>query len=226
MQKKKSSFWLFICSLMPGAGHMYMGFMKMGISLMLGFMGLIAVADLTNLEILAIFPITLYIYSFFHANNLGTLNDEEFYSIKDRYLLGMEGLDSLETMRINVSRKYRKIAAAVLIMIGVIMLWNLCFDVLLDIFGWDNPYLAEISYFIRNRMPRAVIAVAVIWIGIGLIRGKKVDYIEEDRDIDGEQGVSGQQSSVTGRSVSDDRVEQVQQSVTAEQSVSDIQNNR
>ena len=226
MQKKKSRFWLFIWSLIPGAGQMYLGFMKMGLSLILGFMVLIAVAALTNLGVLAIFPVALYIYSFFHANNLGALNDAEFYSIKDQYLFGMEGLDSIEKMRIGISRKYRKIAAAVMIVIGVIMLWNMVFDCLVDIFGWNNFYLRMISTFMNYRMPRVVIAIAVIWIGISLIRGKKVDYIEEDRDIDGEQGVSGQQSSVMGQSVSGDRVDQVQQSETAEQSVSDIQNNR
>ena len=187
MQKKKSRFWLFICSLVPGAGEMYLGFMKMGLSLMLGFMVLIAVASLTNLGVLSIFPTALYIYSFFHANNLGALNDAEFYAIKDQYLFGMEGLDSLETMRDAISQKYRKIAASVLIVIGVLMLWNLGFDMLVDIFGWDNPYLAEIRYFVRNQMPRAVIAVAVIWIGINLIRGKKENYIEEEQDDAGQQ---------------------------------------
>lgn len=205
---------------------MYLGFMKMGISLMLGFMVLIAVASLTNLGVLSIFPIALYIYSFFHANNLGALNDAEFYSIKDQYLFGMDGLDSIEKMRVGIAQKHRKIAAAVLIVIGVIMLWNMGFDILVDIFGGNNYYLRQIRYFMNDRMPRAVIAVAVIWIGISLIRGKKVDYIEEDRDIAGEQGVSGQQSNMTGQGVSDDRVDHVQQSETAEQGVSDVHNNR
>lgn len=204
MQKKKSRFWLFIWSLMPGAGEMYLGFMKMGISLMLGFLVLVAAVGLTDIEVLMIFPIAMYIYSFFHANNLGTLNDEEFYAISDQYLFGMEGLDSLENMRVGISAKYRKIAAAVLIVIGVIMLWNLGFDMLVDIFGWDNLYLAEIRYFIRNRMPKAVMAVAVIWIGISLIRGKKTDYIEEEHDDDGRQDMSEErQNTINGQSTSD-----------------------
>lgn len=203
MQKKKSRFWLFIWSLVPGAGQMYLGFMKMGLSLMLGFMVLIAVASLTNLGVLAIFPIALYIYSFFHANNLGALNDAEFYSIKDQYLFGMEGLDSLETMRVNISQKYRKIAAAVLIVIGLIMLWNMGFDILVDIFGWNNYYLRQIGYFMNDRMPRMVIAIAVIWIGISLIRGKKVDYIEEDHDTAQKQDGYGKESDMTGQNVSD-----------------------
>ena len=204
MQRKKSRFWLFICSLVPGAGEMYLGFMKMGLSLMLGFMILIAVASLTNLGVLSIFPTALYIYSFFHANNLGSLNDAEFYAIKDQYLFGMEGLDSLESIRVTISRKYRKIAAAVLIVIGVLMLWNLAFDMLVDILGWDNFYLRQIRYFMNDRMPRAVIAVAVIWIGINLIRGKKANYIEEEQDDAGHQDMSGEgQNTMSGQNTSD-----------------------
>ena len=198
MQKKKSRFWLFIWSLVPGAGHMYLGFMKMGISLMLGFMTLIAVAALTNLGVLAIFPIALYIYSFFHANNLGTLSDAEFYSIQDQYLLGMEGLDSIEKIRVSISQKYRKVAAFILIAIGAVMLWNMGFDMLVDIFewnGWDNYYLRQISYFMSDQLPRVVIAIAIIWIGISLIRGKKVEYIEDEHDTVGEQNVSDSQEN-------------------------------
>lgn len=208
MQKKKSRFWLFIWSLVPGAGHMYLGFMKMGLSLMLGFMVLIAVADLTGLGVLAIFPIALYIYSFFHANNLGALNDAEFYSIRDQYLFGMEGLDSIEKMRIGISQKYRKIAAVVMIVIGVIMLWNMVFDLFVDIYGWNNYYVRQINNFMSYRMPRAVIAVAVIWIGISLIRGKKVEYIEEEQDAAGKQEASAQQAVSVEQNVSDSQEKQ------------------
>ena len=71
MKKKKNRFWLFVFSLLPGAGHMYMGFMKMGLSFMLGFMLMIGVIGITNISVFLVLAITLYIYSFFHANNIG-----------------------------------------------------------------------------------------------------------------------------------------------------------
>ena len=49
MQKQKRGFWLFIFSLIPGAGEMYMGFKKQGISIMLLFWGSIALASITGL---------------------------------------------------------------------------------------------------------------------------------------------------------------------------------
>ena len=180
MQKKKSRFWLFIWSLVPGAGHMYLGFMKMGISLMLGFMALIAVAAITNLGVLAIFPVAVYVYSFFYANNLGALDDAEFYAVKDQYLFGLEGLDSLEKMRVSISKKYRKVTAAVLIIVGVIVIWQTVFNLLYDIFGWN--YLRTIYYFTRDELPRIVFGIAIIWFGISLIRGKKIDSIGDEQD--------------------------------------------
>ena len=47
MQRKKSRFLVFILSFIPGAGEMYMGFMKQGVTLMAVFAGIIAVAMLT-----------------------------------------------------------------------------------------------------------------------------------------------------------------------------------
>ena len=35
--KKKNKFFTFLCSFLPGAAEMYMGFMKMGISLLVVF---------------------------------------------------------------------------------------------------------------------------------------------------------------------------------------------
>ena len=43
MQKQKRGFWLFIFSLIPGAGEMYMGFKKQGISIMFLFWGIFAI---------------------------------------------------------------------------------------------------------------------------------------------------------------------------------------
>lgn len=180
MQRKKSKFWLFILSLIPGVGEMYLGFMKMGVSLMLGFAGLIAFAAFTDLGVLAIFPVVLWFYSFFHANNLGGLSDEEFARMEDRYLFGLGGIEGMEQFQTVLLQKYRKIAAAALIIIGVVMLGDLGFGILLDIFGYDNKYMKILNYYVYDVFPRAVFAVAVIWIGIVLIRGKKADLPETE----------------------------------------------
>jgi len=175
MKKKKSKFWLFVFSFWPGAGHMYLGFMKMGVSLMVGFLLSIAVVSITGIGALAVFPITLYIYSFFHANNIGGLDDEQFAAMEDAYLFGLDGIDY---DRFRLERKSRKILAVVFIVLGVCMLWNVCFGMLWDYVGRDNPVMIAVYYLMRDDIPRLVIAIAVIWFGTVLLRGKKT-AIEE-----------------------------------------------
>ena len=86
MTRKRRGFWLFIFSLVPGAGEMFLGFFKQGISVMTVFFALIAGASWLNLgPILFVMPV-LWFYSFFHVHNLASLSDEEFYSIQDDYL--------------------------------------------------------------------------------------------------------------------------------------------
>lgn len=149
---------------------MYMGFMKMGLSFMLGFMVLLIVVSITNIGALTVLPITLYVYSFFHANNIGGLDDENFMAMEDTYLFGLDGIGNRQ---VKVDQKSKKIIAVVLIVIGLYMLWNLAFELLRGILGWDNPILKAIYYFMRDDVPRAVIAIAIIWFGVALLRGKK-----------------------------------------------------
>ena len=178
MKKKKNRFWLFVFSLWPGAGHMYIGFMKMGLSFMTGFLLSCAVVGITNIGVLAVFPIIIYVYAFFHANNLGGLEDEQFAAMEDEYLFGFANMDY---SRLKLNRRNRNLAAAALIILGVCMLWNVGFGMLWDYVGWDNPVMKVIYYTVRDELPRAVLALAVIWVGVRLLRGKS-EIEEPDRN--------------------------------------------
>lgn len=184
MKKKKNRFWLFVFSLWPGAGHMYIGFMKMGLSFMTGFLLSCAVVGITNIGVLAVFPIIIYVYAFFHANNLGGLEDEQFAAMEDEYLFGFANMDY---SRLKLNRRNRNLAAAALIILGVCMLWNVGFGMLWDYVGWDNPVVKVIYYTVRDELPRAVLALAVIWVGVRLLRGKS--EIEEPDTNRKEQAV-------------------------------------
>lgn len=181
MKKKKNKFLLFVFSLWPGAGHMYMGFMKMGVSFMMGFLLSAGLVGITDIGVLAVFPITIYIYSFFHANNIGGLDDAQFAAFDDEYLFGIGEWDF---DRYKLNRKNRNIAAVVCIVLGVSMLWNVGFGMLSDYVGWDNPLIRTVYYTVRNDVPKIVIAIAVIWFGVSLLRGKKKEFMENDRLIE------------------------------------------
>ena len=177
MKRKKSRFWLFLFSLFPGAGHMYLGLMRMGLSFMFGFMLSVALMNITGLDVLVVLPLTIYIYSFFHANNIGGMDDEAFAALEDEYLLGFGDIDR---DRFRLDRRNRNLAAVVLIILGICMLWNVGFGMIRDYIGWDNPVIKAIYYTMRDDVPRVVIAIAIIWFGVVLLRGKKESNLVED----------------------------------------------
>lgn len=185
MRRRKNRFLLFCCSMMPGAGEMYLGFMKMGASIMIAFVLGITFAGFSGLGILTVIPMVLWFYSFFDANNLGSLSDEELNNIEDNYLfIDEDGTNSLKEL---VTGKYRKIIAIVLILVGTSMLWAVLCDALIDIFGrgWFDKYLYHISRMFRNNIPRIIIGILIIWFGVKMILGKKAEIDKwEDKEED------------------------------------------
>ena len=73
MTNKKNSLWRFFFSLIPGAGEMYMGFLKMGVSLMSLFFAIIFIASSLWLGPLILIDIIVWFYSFFHVHNLAKI---------------------------------------------------------------------------------------------------------------------------------------------------------
>ncbi len=184
MRRKKNRFLLFCCSLMPGAGEMYLGFMKMGSSIMIGFVLGITLAGFSGLGILTVIPMVLWFYSFFNANNLGSLSDEELNNIEDNYLfIDEDGTNSLKAL---MAGKYRKVIAIVMILVGISMLWAVLCDALIDIFGrgWFDKYFYHISHMFRFNIPRIIIGIVIIWFGVKMILGKKaeIDKLEDKEE--------------------------------------------
>ena len=161
MQKQKRGFWLFIFSLIPGAGEMYMGFKKQGISIMLLFWGVFAVGSCTGMDWLIFLIPIIWFYSFFNVHNLKSLSEEEFYSVEDSYVLHMDKLiGDVDTLLTH----HRKLTAIVLIVFGASILWNN----LVDFFYMILPgYLANVLGTFAYHLPQLVIAVAIIFAGLG-----------------------------------------------------------
>ena len=175
MTHKKNSLWRFFFSLIPGAGEMYMGFMKMGVSLMSLFFAIIFIASSLWLGSLVIVDVIVWFYSFFHVHNLASLSEEEFYSIEDRYLF----FDSdLVTNQTDFVKQNKKILAIVLIFAGIVLTWESCLSILRDILPWET--FSYLTYF-THEIPRICVGIAIIILGIMMIRGKK--KVLEDADL-------------------------------------------
>lgn len=174
MTKKRNGFLRFCCSLLPGAGEMYMGFMKMGLSLMSMFFGIIVAASIFELGPLAVLAVIAWLYSFFHVHNLAGLSDEEFYAVEDDYLfhLSVEGEKDKSFVK-----RYRTIIAVVLILLGIMLIWNSFYWMIANLIPDETVWvLQEISY----RLPRLLAGIAIIAAGIYLVHGKKKSLEEEE----------------------------------------------
>ncbi len=175
MTKKKSGFLTFCFSLIPGAGEMYMGFMKQGISIMALFWLLIFLSTFLSLgPILFILPI-LWCYSFFNVHNIRGMSDEEFYALQDDYLFHMDRVLFIN----HWGRKQNNVFATVMIFIGVVLLW----DNATEYMRWLFP--SEIYWGVIENIPQLVVALFLIWAGYSMIRGKKKEL--EDKSMEREE---------------------------------------
>lgn len=182
MTRKKGKLLTFLWSLIPGAGEMYLGFFKQGISLMALFAIILGLSGFLQLSILSFLTPIIWFYSFFHTNNLNSLPDDEFYALEDDFLIHWSDITDNKA----AIKKYRKLLAICLIFFGVSILWNnfshLLFWYLLPSLNISGPF-EELLRFIARSIPQAVIAIAVIVAGIFLIRGKYEELTHDDSTI-------------------------------------------
>lgn len=176
-QKKKNGFFTFLCSFVPGAAEMYMGFMRTGLSLMTVFFLCIALpAIFGGSDIFLGFAFIAYAYSFFHARNLWALNDEEFADVKDDFVWSEYNKIKLITLP---SQKTKRLFAWLLIIAGVSLLWN-------NLHGLMRRFLPDMLYGIiasfAGRLPGILVSVLIILLGIKLIRGKKERLILAEKE--------------------------------------------
>lgn len=177
MTRKKNGFWTFCFSLIPGAGEMYLGFMKRGVSMMCIFFGWFTVCGVFGFETgLFVLPV-MWFYSFFQVHNLVSLPDEEFYQQEDDYMIfhmnQIAGVDKWERGKV-------KFIAAAMIFIGgctlLSTLWKTFWRILPE-------WLYNRLYIVRDGVPRIVISLILIAFGIYLIRGKKEKLDKEPKVV-------------------------------------------
>lgn len=176
MIRKKSNFLTFCFSLLPGAGQMYMGFMKRGSSLMAYFFLTIFLSSWLGLGPLMFLMPIIWFYAFFDTHNLRSTPDDEFYALEDEFILipefAREKAQLLQT-------KYRNIFAIALIVIGISILWNNFIEIIDEVV----PGLVyTVLYRFGRLVPQLFVACAIIAFGIYLIRGKKKDLDSTERD--------------------------------------------
>ncbi len=175
MTRKKSGFVTFILSLLPGAGEMYMGFMKMGVSLMGAFFLIIALASWLEIGPMVFVAFIAWFYSFFHVHNLASMPDEEFYALEDDYMFHFLNRGNQDEAS---DKRNRNIFAAILIFFGVILLWK----GMMSVFSFYFPEISSMLHTAGNLFSRVIVGIIVIALGVYMIRGKKQSIYDEEEE--------------------------------------------
>jgi hypothetical protein len=178
---KKNKFFTFCFSFIPGAGEMYMGFMKMGLSIMGLFLALCVLSGF--LSVVFFVAVLVWFFSFFHVHHLSSRSDEEFAQVEDGYIFFIEEL--LEREKISAG-KYRKWVAYLLIGLGVMMLWNTGTFLIGEVIDFFPEPVRRALFYIIGTVPPLVIALLVIICGIKMIRGKKRTLYDQNEHQDGQ----------------------------------------
>ena len=161
---------LFAC--IPGAGQMYQGYMKRGLSLITMFCLFIILGSTTGLDALGVGCIVVYMYSFFDTLNLRAQLAAE-KAPEDDYLVHFDPQDKRLARMMMDSHK---LVGWCLIAIGALIAYEqIIMNTLGDIlwrWGQKAPVWRAI-YLVMDQLPEVVLCVALILCGIWLVRGPR-----------------------------------------------------
>ena len=169
---KKNGFLTFCFAFIPGAGQMYQGYMKRGLSLVGICCLAIAVASLLSPLQNAALAVccVVWMYSFFDTFYLRAQLGAGMAPADD-YLVHLGYDISLDRL---LHRRH-KLFGWVLVVLGVYTLYDgLLMDFLRDLYwNTDNSWIIRVIYNVMDRVPTVVVCLAVILLGLWLVRGPR-----------------------------------------------------
>lgn len=168
---KRHGFLLFLTSCLCGCGQMYQGYMKRGLSLLLAIFALFAAAGFLMLGPLAFFTPVVWLYAFFDSYNLRR-QIAQGTAPEDAYLFGLSDMDSQQMTAL--LKKRHSVIGWVLVIVGAYLLYDTVVRRLGGIL-WDWLY-----YFLCYDLPRVIMTVLVIALGVWFIRGPRAKAAPAD----------------------------------------------
>lgn len=167
---KKNGILTFLFAFVPGAGQMYQGYMKRGLSLITLFFLCIMAGML--LEPLVLTALIVWMYSFFDTFNLRA----QFIAgtaPADDYLVHFNTKDARLTLFFRDSHKL--LGWGLIALGGLVAYENVIMRVFGDVmwrWGQNNPVFRAF-YLMLDELPQIVTCVALIVCGLWLVRGPK-----------------------------------------------------
>ena len=169
---KKNGILTFLFAFVPGAGQMYQGYMKRGLSLITMFCLFIIVGSATGLDALVVGCIVVYMYSFFDTFNLRAQIIAE-NAPADDYLVHINWKG--KRMQDFMMDSHKLLGWGLIALGGLVAYENIIMRVFGDVmwrWGQNNPVFRAI-YLMLDELPQIVTCVALIVCGLWLVRGPK-----------------------------------------------------
>lgn len=151
-------------SMIPGAGHMYLGYQRKGILFMAGFFFTIFFMGWLNLSVLVFILPLIWFYSFFDA----------YHTLNGKYVEDIETMGDIDFESILPKIKHKYIGIG-LIIIGLIVIFQNMLDPII------RKYL---TYEIRNYVQTLIVSLIFIVGGIKILLKKKESDIEDEKSIE------------------------------------------
>ena len=182
---RKNAFLTFCCAVIPGAGQMYLGYLRRGLCLMVAFFALIAATSVIYLFGFAL-PVC-WAFSFFDTYRLRNAL-ENGTAEPDAYLFGVPGDDSFSIVQSFFRRRHLLVGWGLVLLGGWLLLDKFVLGPVLEVFYRLNFYF---GIRMIRAIPSLIVAVLLIALGFLLIRGRRnapsippedEDYVEYQGD--------------------------------------------
>lgn len=167
---QKNGFLTLCFSFIPGAGQMYQGYMKRGLTQVLLFVIPLMIGGVF-LPVLMVLSAVVYMYSFFDSLNLHAQLRQGVVP-EDTFLFSWDGGEDLARL---VDRRHHLIGWC-LVALGVAGLYQSFMrpwlDRLVDLIGWDTALGQLVNSIVRG-IPGLAVGFVFIGLGLWLIKGGK-----------------------------------------------------
>lgn len=169
--KRKHGLLLFLASCIPGCGQMYQGYMKRGVSILTVLSLLFVLALMLGVGALTLLALPIWLFAFFDSYNLRGQTDAQAEANPDGWLFGLGSMDAAKLNRL--MRRQHSLVGWGLVALGVWVLYSTVVDWILSWMPdgiWDQWWLRSL---LRYNIPRIVVTVGIIALGVWFIRGPK-----------------------------------------------------
>lgn len=162
--KNENTFLTFVLAMIPGAGMMYLGAMRLGTLIMFIFCSIIWLASATSFSLMALMLPVIWFYAFFKTFQFKRL-DEEGRLNEEKRLISVSGKNA-GGLKAIFNRRHLWLG----ILLCLAGLWLTIDSVILPILP---QYGIDITYPIYNKIPDMFVSLALIVLGVMLVRGRK-----------------------------------------------------